>query len=405
MKFALYQPWIYVCGGLERSLLELVRRSRHEWTVYTGHFEPENTFPEFRDVDVRVVGATCVKRSIGGVLLSALQVLRLRLPMSRDTDGLVVWCDGIGDLVTFRNSRLPLFNICSTPLRPVFDPVYARFAQANRSLPSRLAFYVCSSIFRWTDRLAWRRYRGVFATSTEVRNRIIAGGLHAGGDSMVMAYPGVDWTPQPEVSHESFILLPGRIMWTKNIQQGIRAFLDADLPEPWRLVVAGFLDRKSQPYLEELRELAANNPRIEFIISPDDEMLKDLYRRAGFCLFTPLNEDWGIVPLEAMTYAKAVIANACGGPLESLVDGETGYLLEADDAQGWAAAMRRLALDEGRMQSMGWAGHEHVRRFTWDEFVRIVDDRLENWILESRGLPAAAAALSSANKKDLCHAD
>ena len=66
MKIALYQPWIYLYGGLEKSLLELVTRSEHEWVVFTGHYEPENTFPGFSEVDVRLLNSTSVKRNFAG---------------------------------------------------------------------------------------------------------------------------------------------------------------------------------------------------------------------------------------------------------------------------------------------------------------------------------------------------
>lgn len=380
MKFAMYQPWIYLHGGLERSLLELVTRSRHDWTIFTGHYDPENTFEGFSRLDVREVRPTTVDRRISGVLKSATQVLLQRLPVEEGTDGIVVWCDGIGDMLTFRNSHLPLFNICSTPLRAAFDPIYEQMAMQHRGTGGKLAYQVFKGIFKWLDRKAWKRYRGVISTSTEVRNRIVAGGLHDGKDGMVMAYPGVDWQEEIDVEYQPFILLPGRIMWTKNIQQGIRAFLDAGLPSPWRLVVAGFVDRKSQPYLEELRRLAGDDGRVEFVASPSDETLATLYRNASFCLFTPLNEDWGIVPLESMTHAKAVIANARGGPVESVIDGKTGFLLEPDDNAGWTHAIQRLASEPGLALSMGRAAHSHVRRFTWDEFVRNVDDALERWV-------------------------
>lgn len=384
MKFAMYQPWIYLHGGLEKSLLELVSRSRHEWVVYTGYYDRANTFPGFSRLDVREVLHTTVDRSIAGVLKSAVQVLRQRLPVTAGTDGIVVWCDGIGDLVTFRNNRLPLFNICSTPLRAAFDPVYEEIALSKCGVLGRFAYWLFKCGFKLVDRLAWKRYRGVVATSTEVKNRIIAGRLHDGGGGMIMAYPGVDWQAKVDVRYEPFVLLPGRIMWTKNIEQGIRAFLRADLPAPWRLVVAGFLDRKSQSYLDELRRLVGDNERVQFIISPSDEQMSQLYRDAGFCLFTPLNEDWGIVPLEAMTSAKAVIANARGGPLESIVDGQTGYLLEPDDDEGWSSSIRILATQSGLMQAKGENAHDHVRRFTWDRFVQQIDDALEQWVLQGR---------------------
>ena len=58
MKLALYHPWIYLHGGIERTILELVRRSQHEWIIFVGHYDPEGTFPGFADLDVRTLRAT-----------------------------------------------------------------------------------------------------------------------------------------------------------------------------------------------------------------------------------------------------------------------------------------------------------------------------------------------------------
>ncbi|MFZ5562619.1 MAG: glycosyltransferase family 1 protein, partial [Thermodesulfobacteriota bacterium] len=115
MKLALYQPWIYLHGGLERSILELVRRSRHEWTIYTGHYDRENTFPEFARLRVIEAGRLSVRRDMASVLGVALAIMCRKLDL-KGYDALVVWCDGMGDLITFRNRDLPVFNICSTPL-------------------------------------------------------------------------------------------------------------------------------------------------------------------------------------------------------------------------------------------------------------------------------------------------
>lgn len=226
MKFALYQPWIYLHGGLERSLLELVTRSRHEWVVYTGHFEPENTFSGFSNITVNKLLPTSINRNMGAVIKSACQVLRQKLPLTEDVDGIVIWGDGIGDLLSFKHTEHALFTICSTPLRAAFDPIYEQLALKDKSLPYYLAYQLFKHLFKALDKRAWRHYNGVVATSTEVKNRIIAGGLYQDSDKMTMAYPGVDWSEDTShIEYQPFILLAGRIMWTKNIQQGIRAFL------------------------------------------------------------------------------------------------------------------------------------------------------------------------------------
>jgi alpha-1,3/alpha-1,6-mannosyltransferase len=44
-------------------------------------------------------------------------------------------------------------------------------------------------------------------------------------------------------------------------------------------------------------------------------------------MYTPENEHFGIVPLEAMYMGCIVFACNSGGPLESVEDGKTGYLM------------------------------------------------------------------------------
>jgi glycosyltransferase involved in cell wall biosynthesis len=381
MKIALYQPWIYLYGGLEKSLLELVTRSEHEWVVYTGHYEPENTFKEFKNVDVRVLNPTTVKRTIDGTLISAYQAITQKIPVDEQVDAIAVWCDGIGDLVTFRNHNLPIFNICSTPLRAAFDPVYEELALKNKSRFYGVLYQAFKYGYKVVDRLAWRYYDGVVTTSTEVKNRIIKGKLCTDESKMVMAYPGIEWKEDiSDIRYEPFILLPGRIMWTKNIQQGIQAFAAANLPKPWKLVVAGFLDAKSQQYIQDMREIVPAGVEVEFVISPTSEQLEKLYKTASFCLFTPLNEDWGIVPLESMSFAKPVIANASGGPLESIVSGKTGFLCDPNSQASWVNAIRDLALDQELCKSMGQEAYAHVKQYTWQNFVKTVDCAITQWV-------------------------
>jgi hypothetical protein len=45
MRVAAYYPWIYLRGGAERTILETLRRSRHDWTLFTNRYDREATFP------------------------------------------------------------------------------------------------------------------------------------------------------------------------------------------------------------------------------------------------------------------------------------------------------------------------------------------------------------------------
>jgi glycosyltransferase involved in cell wall biosynthesis len=101
-----------------------------------------------------------------------------------------------------------------------------------------------------------------------------------------------------------------------------------------------------------------------------------LYRDCTALLFTAFNEDWGIVPLEAMATGKPVIAVDKGGPREIVVDGETGYL-EPEDPAAFARRMIEMGTDRDLARRLGRAGTERARLMTWDTFVARLDDAIE----------------------------
>ncbi|HEU5078485.1 MAG TPA: glycosyltransferase [Opitutaceae bacterium] len=380
LKIAVYYPWVYLKGGIERSMAALISRSQHDWTIFTSHYDRANTFPEFENFKIVTVGNVSVRRNMGSVLRAAARIATLRLPLE-DFDAYVVWCDGLGTLTTLRNSSIPTFCICSTPLRPVYDRIYAREALRSRKLLAKIAYHSFKHSFRFIDRIAWKRFSGVVATSLEVKERIVDHGLYNDDGKMVLHYPGIDYAAAPsDVTYEPFFLVPGRISWTKNIGLAIDSFLGASLAPEWKLKIAGFVDEKSRRHLVELQQRAKGDPRIEFVVSPTDEVLNDLYRRTSAVLFTPLNEDWGITPLEAMMHSKPVIANNQGGPSESVIPGVTGWLLRPNNVQAWSEMITRAAKDPERLRSMGAAAREHVQRYDWSQFFNGVDDLISHGV-------------------------
>ena len=71
-------------------------------------------------------------------------------------------------------------------------------------------------------------------------------------------------------------------------------------------------------------------------------------------------EPFGLVVLEAMASSRPVIATAQGGPLEIVVDGTTGVLVEPRNPEAMARAMVALVDDAPRGRMMGAAGRERV---------------------------------------------
>jgi glycosyltransferase involved in cell wall biosynthesis len=179
-------------------------------------------------------------------------------------------------------------------------------------------------------------------------------------------------------------------MWTKNLELAIEAFRlfrkRIAEPETWRLRIAGIVDRKSEPYLEKLRELARGDLAVEFRIRPSDEEMRSFYSTCFGTLFTAYNEDWGLVVIEAMASGKPCVALARGGPCE-IVQHEEDGLLAAPTPEAFAEAMLRLTTDPALRHRIVATAPRSAARFGWQRFVDELDQELEGSLRGGGELP------------------
>ncbi len=154
-----------------------------------------------------------------------------------------------------------------------------------------------------------------------------------------------------------FALAAGRLDTWKRVDLAVGAAAAGGFP----LVVAG-----SGPDEERLRRLAAKSgAHVTFRGAVSDDELLGLYAACGVVLFTPLDEDYGYIALEAFLSKKPVVTcTDSGGPLEFVTEGETGRIAPPEPkALGEAAAA--LLSDRALAARLGAAGHERVRGISW----------------------------------------
>jgi glycosyltransferase involved in cell wall biosynthesis len=376
LRVACYYPWVYLRSGVERTMIETITRSRHRWEVYTNHFAREGTYPEFHGLPVHELRRVSVDRSFWPVASAAFTIATQTIPMDRH-DVLFVHSEGLGDFCTFRNHGKPVVCFCHTPLKVLSD------RDARKSYDTRSGWRgplvgAMGWAFRMLDRRAWQHYAHVFANSATVRQRIAEARLAPPGRVTVL-HPGVDCSRfTPTGQYDRYFLALTRIKWWKNVELSIEAFQQFHQTHSnFRLVVAGQVDRGSEAYYARMTELARSCGAISFVRDPSADEVRDLYASCYAVLNTTLNEDWGMVLLEANAYAKPIIAVNRGGPCESQVHGDTGLLVPADPG-AFARAMARLARDPVRARAMGEAGRRRVQRYDWSHVVGRLDAELES---------------------------
>jgi glycosyltransferase involved in cell wall biosynthesis len=147
---------------------------------------------------------------------------------------------------------------------------------------------------------------------------------------------------------EDFVLSVGQVVRHKRVDVAIDAAALAGRP----IKVAG-----DGPDLPRLRERYEGRP-VQFLGSVPDDRLADLYARC-LALVVPNIEEFGIAAVEAQAAGRPVVAVGRGGVRETVLDGETGVLVEGEDAAALAEPLRE---DFGRFDPI--ATRAHAQKFS-----------------------------------------
>jgi glycosyltransferase involved in cell wall biosynthesis len=169
-------------------------------------------------------------------------------------------------------------------------------------------------------------------------------------------------TPGPA---QDYILSVGRLETVKRHDLAIRAMARVEAPGRLVIVGEGTQERGLRALIEELGLC----DRVRLAGAVDDEALLALYAGALGVVYTPYDEDFGYVTLEAFLARKPVVtARDSGGTLEFVQAGINGWVCDPT-AESLADAFAALAGDPARAASLGDAGYERARLVTWDGVV------------------------------------
>jgi glycosyltransferase involved in cell wall biosynthesis len=248
------------------------------------------------------------------------------------------------------------FVYVHTPARYVWTPELDGRGASRALTPVR-------AVLKLIDRRSVAGMHKIAANSRAVADRIerfwgrSAQVIHPPIDSDFFK-PGRDDAVMLNVP-DNFLLGFGRWIPYKNMDVVIRIAEKAGIPA----VIAG-----RGPEKDRLIALAAAaTVPVKIIESPSADEVRELYRRADALLF-PTFEDFGLVPVEAMACGTPVIALNKGGAAETVIDGQTGALVEEHDVDAYANAWSR-ALDVSPEQC-----RNRANKFSSSAFIAHVTD-------------------------------
>lgn len=303
LRVLIVQDRLTVPGGGEKVVHQMSHL--YDSTVVTGEHRPDGTY-DFSHTDVIELGGN-----------TFAEFVKLRTAIDWTEYDVAVFSGNRPQFTLWRPLPIPSIRYCHSPARTFWSLRDRDFRESP--LGMKIARLGIAPVFRTLDRTFSSNHDLILTNSNNVRSQV---DRFYGLDADVL-YPPIDTTNYSYNESGDFWLSVNRLVPKKRVREQIEAFDGLDD----ELVIVGEIDHKFQRYGEEMVELAESVDNVTITgFMPDDE-LRELYADCRGAIYLPYFEDFGMVPIEAMASGKPVIAAAEGGPLETVDNGETGWLI------------------------------------------------------------------------------
>ena len=137
---------------------------------------------------------------------------------------------------------------------------------------------------------------------------------------------------------EVILCLVGRFSRIKGQKELVRALAKIK-DENWKLLLVGSGDPRIEKKVNDI--IKEHDLEDKIVLTGNQNKPEYFYAAADICFSVRVTpEAFGRTPLEAQALEKIVVATNKGGHLETVKDGETGYLVENDDLNDWAEKIK-----------------------------------------------------------------
>lgn len=379
-------------GGAERAVIDAalaLKSQGYDVQFVTAHHDPKHCFPETSDgtLQVTVVG-DWLPRNIFGRFYAVCAYIRMiyaafflvfRSQMLFD----VVFCDQISACIpVLKFSKAKIIFYCHFPdmllaernsvLRIIYRAPIDLLEELTTGMADRILVnsHFTANVFKQT-----------FSKLTSCSPSVLYPIPDFSAFAKPIDEPTVDLIPP----NKKFVFLSiNRFERKKNLPLAIQAFgqlkdkLSKSIGDSMHLIMAGGYDDRVTENKEHYIELQTLCEKlglndVTFLRSVTEAQKRTLLQHCDCLIYTPDREHFGIVPIEAMYMKCPVIACKSGGPLETVVDGKTGYLREGRPDQ-FAEAMERMVEDRMLVDQFGEQGRRHVeKKFSFRAFTKQLD--------------------------------
>ena len=408
MRVLIVHPDLGV-GGAERLIVDAalaIKGANNEVTLLTNHYDPSRCFEDTRGLDI-IVSASWLPRHIAGRFHAFFAYLKmfiasLWLVLFSDLRFDIVICDQISlPVAVFKWRHFRVLFYCHFPDQLLC--VYDKQAKTLKHVYRRLIDWLelkstgMADIIVVNSQFTRRIFYSTFPQLAHKNVHVLYPSLNTRFFDSMLDQSARGNLPKEtsnaelnrentrelaKAEHKRFILLSiNRYERKKDLRLAVESMAvlrskmssAAEFAECHLILAGGYDVRVAEnvQHYDELNALVKElklETSVSFLRSISDGQKVDLLSRAHCLIYTPTNEHFGIVPIEAMYCKKPVIATKTGGPLETVVHGSTGFLVDAT-SQAFAGALHELISDERKQEAFGQMARSRVlEHFSFDAF-------------------------------------
>lgn len=315
-KSAVLYDFLQVQGGAEMVTLGLFQHFQHS-DLITGFINEEMPI-NFDNTSGKIIPLTSLTSVRGWQAFKTCRAFEKKTSMLGCYNRLLF--SGSYAPLAIKNSRAER-NVyyCHTPPRFVYDLKDYYLDSMSSLYRPALKALISYLQPRYEDALL--QMDVIYANSENVKNRLEK---FVGVKSEVLYPPcrvdRFDWLPD-----KNYFLSTARLEDYKRVDLVVKAFMQ--MPEKYLVVTSG----GSQ--LEALKRMAKGYKNIKFTGWVNEDELAGLIGQSLATIYIPKNEDFGISPVESMGAGKPVIGVNDGGLQETIISGETGWLLPSEPTE------------------------------------------------------------------------
>ncbi len=248
---------------------------------------------------------------------------------------------------------------------------YTTGALAQSTL-ARAYGILINPFLRYYDFLAAQKPDFLLANSQETKRRIAK---FYRRDATVI-YPPIEMpNDKLQISNQSqnqkskkehYYLSVGRLTYSKRID----LIIETCLKLKKKLIVVGAGKDKEVLYSKFQIQ---DSELISFVGSVTDKELGELYTGADALIFAAIDEDFGMVPVEAMAHGTPVIAYRSGGVQESIDEGKTGLFFDELTVESLTKAIGEFEKKLKNTKGLRINCHKHAQKFSKERFKKEID--------------------------------